>query len=420
VEKYHPTKCPDGVISLSVAENPMVEDLLTAAVASDGKGTTIDAINPSFRDFQIYYQPTHGSAPLLDAMSQFLTNKLLNLSNSLDKDGMVVGAGCNAVLENLAFVLASPGDSVMIPVPYYAAFEFDLVARAGLTIAPVTMNSTLSSVERYYPTRDALDQSYETSLKRGNTPKILLLSHPHNPLGICYPPHVVKECIDWARERKVHLISDEIYAGSVHSPCSTGPFVSALELASGHVPSSSGLGLGDYVHFVYALSKDFALSGLRVGVSYSENKHIRLPMQKLNDFCQVSSQTQMLVSEMLTDEEYLDSFLTEARQRVKHRCEVLIGLLEECSVPYLTPSAGLFLWIDFSEFLEDGGTMEARERALYLDMLHEFGLLFTPGMSMRNELPGYFRCVFTSATEEEFGVALERIRIFVNAKRRQK
>ena len=46
-------------------------------------------------------------------------------------DGIILGAGCNAVLENLCMCLAEPGDAVMIPTPYYAAFEFDLAARAG-------------------------------------------------------------------------------------------------------------------------------------------------------------------------------------------------------------------------------------------------------------------------------------------------
>jgi len=47
----------------------------------------------------------------------------------------------------------------------------------------------------------------------------------------------------------------------------------------------------------------------------------------------------------------------------------------------------------------------------------QYGLLFTPGMSMRNERPGFFRCVFTSASEEEFDLGLERICRFVKEQR---
>jgi len=47
----------------------------------------------------------------------------------------------------------------------------------------------------------------------------------------------------------------------------------------------------------------------------------------------------------------------------------------------------------------------------------QYGLLFTPGMSMRNERPGFFRCVFTSASEEEFDLGLDRICTFVKEQR---
>lgn len=103
--------------------------------------------------------------------------------------------------------------------------------------------------------------------------------------------------------------------------------------------------------------------------------------------------------------------------------------LTECAIPYLEGDSGLFLWMDFSQFLPtlEGGesnglgesqeSMDTRERALYLQLLKEFGLLFTPGRSMRNELPGFFRCVFTAASDDEFALGLERIKKFVAAKR---
>ena len=122
VEKYSPST-PNGALQLSVAENQMLEDLLQPALTSM-------YVNQEFPTDAIYYQPTHGRESFRKAMAEYLTN-LLELSSSMDPDGIVVGAGCNAVLENLCLCLAEPGEGVMIPTPYYAAFEFDLVARAG-------------------------------------------------------------------------------------------------------------------------------------------------------------------------------------------------------------------------------------------------------------------------------------------------
>ena len=251
-----------------------------------------------------------------------------------------------------------------------------------------TNTNTGSSIPKsaYYPNRTSLDQSYDAAKAAGSEPKILLLSHPNNPLGISYPPSVITECIRWAIEKKVHIVSDEIYAGSVyrHNDADTGEntFHSALTLAAADANADAdatvnkdhgtqqkertGLGISPYVHFVYALSKDFALSGLRVGVSYSENKDIRMPLQKLNDMCQISSQTQAMVEGMLSaavesdDDDgaatngqlwSTDTFLPQNQERIRMRCNRLQECLTIMGIPHLDADSGMFVWMDMSQFL---------------------------------------------------------------------
>jgi aspartate/methionine/tyrosine aminotransferase len=521
VTKFHPIHAPNGALQLSVAENQLselpvrgvvgvVEKNNDSVVTPPGGGsgnnndggeemTLVEVLSqlasstvprPSssssssssssdtftFEKDMIYYQPTQGSPGLRSAMAGYLhdlllssTSSTLSSSSSLtfNPDNIILGAGCNAVLENLCMCLTEPGDAVMIPTPYYAAFEFDLVARAGCTIVPVnTLNfhdesppsssSTTIPPSFYYPNKSSLNHAYQLSMEQtSRPPRVLLLSHPNNPLGICYPTEVMEECIEWCREREVHLISDEIYAGSVYrqkkmttSGGEEDTFVSAMSLASSSSSSSScsngeekkdeggvGLGLGPYIHLVYALSKDFALSGLRVGVAYTENEEILVPMQKLNDLCQISSQTQLLVERMLSayvvgekEEKFVDVYLKSNRQNIQTRCDKLQSCLTDIGIPHLPADSGLFVWMDFREFLpsldssiteelESLSSKEQRERVLYLKLMKEYGLLFTPGMSMRNERPGFFRCVFTAASEEEFELGLERIRVFVEEQR---
>lgn len=508
VTQYCPTTAPDGALQLGVAENQMLEDLLVPALSqyastastSDSDSTALDVFTADL----IYYQPTHGRPPLRQAFSAYL-ERILSLPNdTLDPEGLVMGTGCNAVLENLCITLAEPGEGVMIPTPYYAAFEFDLVARAGLSIIPVNTfhhsgvvglasrttgtggdaagstgtadstssddststtsctstddddDSTLSNnnnkaipMEAYYPTKAGLTATLQAAREEGESPRILLISHPNNPLGISYPPNVVQDCIDWCRDNKIHLISDEIYAGSIHADAddtntaddnNNNKFVSALSLGktvttTGTTNNKSSSSLGDYIHFVYSLSKDFALSGLRVGAVYSENQHIRMPLQKLNDLCQISSQTQVLVERMVTaktnnDMFWTTEFLKENNSRIRARCNALQAVLDEFHVDHLKATSGLFCWIDMSNYLEplhhDNDhndesleSMQTRERALYLELMNDFGLLFTPGLSMKNERPGFFRCVFTAASDQEFALALERLRTFCLAKEQQ-
>jgi aspartate/methionine/tyrosine aminotransferase len=530
ITKYSPIASPEGALQLSVAENQLCElpitgligivenggegeeggrggadsssaasnrqemtlaDVLSQLASSkcprpsdlgDGAGdATTSSTGNVFQRDMIYYQPTQGVPSLRRAMANYLQSLLLttntesssstSTSRQFNSDNIILGAGCNAVLENLCMCLANPGDAALIPTPYYASFEFDLSARAGCHIVPVntfhhhpdgrTVPSSCSNEpiasEYYYPNISSLDEAYHRALlETGRPPRILLLSHPNNPLGICYPPNVVQECINWCREKEVHLISDEIYAGSVYRKVRTTgeekgqpTFVSAMALGSSSVSNDAshnndGLGLGPYIHLVYALSKDFALSGLRVGVTYTENEEILLPLQKLNDMCQISSQTQLLVERMMcadaiteggdardgTDnsQKFFDVYMKVNNDHIRARCDKLHSFLSDVGIPSLPADSGLFVWMDLREFLpplvngvteatEPIESKEVRERQLYLTLMKKYGLLFTPGMSMRSERAGFFRFVFTAASEEEFELGLARLRTAVEEMR---
>ena len=64
-----------------------------------------------------------------------------------------------------------------------------------------------------------------------------------------------------------------------------------------------------------------------------------------------------------------------------------------------------------SESLE---SKERREQELYLLLMKKHGLMFTPKISMRNERPVCFRCVFTAASDGGFELGLQRLRKFMD------
>lgn len=139
---------------------------------------------------------------------------------------------------------------------------------------------------------------------------------------------------------------------------------------------------------------------------------------------QISSTTQLWTKNMMEHKQsngelWVTSFRRENHRRLEDRCQKLTTVLDECNIPYLPPTSGLFVWLDLSEFLPDDPSLSAeeKERKLYLRLVQDFGLLLTPGVSMRNEQPGFFRCVFTAATDNEFTLSLERFRKFAKSSR---
>ena len=231
------------------------------------------------------------------------------------------------------------------------------------------------------------------------------------------------ECLDWCEAKGLHLISDEIYGGSVFGG-DDGRWCGI-----GAVAARRGKRLGDRVHVVWSLSKDFALSGLRFGALYTENEAIQTPLRKLNDLCCVPSSTQVLVRDMLRDEDWVRYFESENKRRTRERYDRLASCLDKHDIPHLPADAGLFCWIDLRQWLREpvpsaGATAaeadeqgQAAERELYLTLMRDFGLLLTPGLSMRAEEPGLFRCVFTAAGATGFEEALKRFDRFGSSPR---
>jgi len=138
------------------------------------------------------------------------------------------------------FVLADEGDAVLIPAPYYARFESDMRVVAGCVPIPVYCKDPVVG-----PSPNELENATRKAEIRGHKVKILLLNNPNNPLGIIYPPHVMSNAIQWAQNRSIHTIANEIYALSTHQK-EGHSFQSVIKILDNK--------LGNYVHFLWSVS----------------------------------------------------------------------------------------------------------------------------------------------------------------------
>ncbi|KAJ0881898.1 putative 1-aminocyclopropane-1-carboxylate synthase [Helianthus annuus] len=114
----------------------------------------------------------------------------------------------------------------------------------------------------------------------------VLITNPSNPLGATIQRKVLEQILDFVTRKNIHLISDEIYSGSVfHSD----EFVSIAEILESRNYKDS-----ERCHIVYSLSKDLGLPGFRVGTVYSYNDQVVTTARRMSSFTLISSQTQFL------------------------------------------------------------------------------------------------------------------------------
>jgi aspartate/methionine/tyrosine aminotransferase len=173
--------------------------------------------------------------------------------------------------------------------------------------------------------------------------------------------------------------------------------------------------LGDDVHMIWGISKDFGASGLRYGVLYSQNELMLQGLATLSTFSGVSGPIQYLVSELLTDDVWLSSFLDESRRRLVNSYNICTEKLEEMVLPYIPAEAGMFVYVDFSSLLPQK-TFEW-ERKLG-EMMYQVRVVLTPGEAQNDASPGMFRICYAWVEPETLEIAMERLSQLVAKLRR--
>nr|XP_043608042.1 1-aminocyclopropane-1-carboxylate synthase-like [Erigeron canadensis] len=394
---FHLQNNPNGVIQMGLAENQLCFDLIQEWVEANPNASICTPQGAlDFKETAIF-QDYHGLPEFRTAIANFMSQVRGNRVK-FDPDRIVMSGGATGAHETVAFCLANPGEAFLVPTPYYPGFDRDLRWRTGVVLLPVVCESS----NGFKITRQALDTAYEKAKLDNIKVKGLLITNPSNPLGTFYDKDTLKDLVSFINEKNIHLVCDEIYAGTVTDG---DEFVSIAEIAD-----ECGNDL-DLIHIVYSLSKDMGFPGFRVGIIYSYNDHVVAIARKMSSFGLVSTQTQHLLASMLLDNKFVENFISQSRIRLAHRHDMFTRGLAQVGIGSLESKAGLFFWMDLRRFLKDP-TFES-EMTFWRIIINEIKLNVSPGQSFHCSEPGWFRVCFANMDDETTMIALRRIKTFV-------
>jgi len=203
-----------------------------------------DAAVQGIRDGKTRYTPAPGTVQLRQAIAQDLQTRF---GKEVDWNGIVVSNGAKHSLFNACFTLFGPGDEVLIASPYWTSFpQMVTLSRAE----PVFVSGAEDRDFRLTP--EDLESAFSDRTKG------LILCSPSNPSGGVYAFEELRAVVEWARDRGVWLLADEIYR--YINFADDGPATGILDL-----PQES---LGPFV-LIDGVSKAFAMTGWRIGFAYS-------------------------------------------------------------------------------------------------------------------------------------------------------
>ncbi|POO03749.1 L-threonine-O-3-phosphate decarboxylase [Trema orientale] len=405
---YDEAKNPNGIIQMGLAENQLSFDLLESWLADNPDAIGLMRSNGEsvFKELALF-QDYHGLSAFKNELVEFMA-KLRGNKVKFDPNKLVLTAGATSANETLMFCLADPGDAFLLPTPYYPGFDRDLKWRTGVEIVPIHCSSS----NGFRITSSALEDAYLQAQDQGLKVKGVLITNPSNPLGTTVTRGELDLLIDFAVAKEIHIVSDEIYSGTVFDDDEPS-FVSIAEAVNERDLGGASEAVRTRVHIVYSLSKDLGVPGFRVGMIYSEDEEVVSAATKMSSFGLISSQTQYTLSRMLSDEKFMRKYVGENRKRLKKRKEMLVSGLKGAGIKCLESNACLYCWVDMRVLLRSN-TFEA-EKELWKRVVYEVGLNISPGSSCHCSEPGWFRMCFANMSEETLHVAIERLNAFAES-----
>lgn len=392
---------PKGFVLLCVAENRLAFPLfaLDRLIMDDVRGS----ISPE----TAAYCDMRGRQSFRCAFAAMISRTVLH-GVKIDPDHLIVSSGCGALINHLAILLCEQGDAVLIPTPTYGALYNDFCVLAQTVVVDVPTDAE----NRFVPTEEGLELAFqEASIGRGLKCRLLFLINPHNPTGTVHTREELLVSIRWARKRSLHVVIDEIYANSVWD--SSIPFESVVNMLA---DDAIDMRMGDDIHVLWGLSKDFGMGGYRTGVLYTRNEQLFAAFGNINYFTTVSNDTQDCIAALLSDDNWVDLYLTESRRLLRASYTALTSILSEAGIPFVPATSGMFVWLDLRHLLPESvlesSDKFASEKALTRILFEEWKILFTPGEAQHAPEPGFYRVCYAYMPIEAVTEAFSRLATF--------
>lgn len=313
-----------------------------------------------------FYTPTSGIVELREKAFEWMN---INYGTHYTLENSFATNGGKYALYALFQAFLETGDEILILDPYWVSYP-SMAHLAGATskILSTTFENgwkiTVSEIQ------NALCEKT----------KMLILNNGSNPTGVLYTREELKNIAKVCFENNILLVSDEVYSGLTYDDAE---YVSCGEFSE----------FVENIVVVQSMSKNFAMSGWRVGFIFATKEII----SQLSTFQGQSTSGTSSISQWAAVAAFEHS--KEIMPEIKHELEMRRNIFAEKfekifqkKIP--VPKCGLYYFIPMHFF----GSVGENSLEFCMQMLDRANVAMVPGIAFGKE--GYVRCSFGGEMEE--------------------
>ena len=358
----------DDVISLGIGEPDFVspEPIIEAGIQALKDGETSYTSNAGIRELRDLIASDYAERYGIDYDPE---------------DEIIATVGCSEAMQLAMQTLVEPGDEVLIPEPCFVSYGPSARFAGGDVVHVPT------SVEHDFQVTAADIAPHVTDRS-----KVLFIGYPNNPTGAVLERDTLKEIAELVVEEDLIVISDEIYDRLIYGD--------AYE--TGHVCAASIDALRDRTIIIGGFSKNFAMTGWRIGYAAGPKPLLR-GMYKVHQYMIMSAPTVSQIG-ALAGMKAGGEHVASMRRSYDERRRTIVEGLNESGLPTFEPQGAFYA---FPDIRPTGLSSEAFAQQL----LQEEQVACVPGDAFGPSGEGFVRCSYATSLEE-IEDALTRIERF--------
>ncbi len=364
------------IFKLISEESSSNNPLLNAGIGvpdSDTPELLLETLEQAIRKPEnMRYGSFDGKSELLNEISLWLKETYGIEANPKDEIALVFGT--KSGLSSIPSVLLNKDDTVLLPVPSYPDYI------QGIALAQAKYEEIQLKEENNY----LVDySSIPTELSKKG--KLIFLNYPSNPIGAVATKEFYKETVNWAKLNNIIVVQDHAYSDFYYEKDSSPCFIST--------PEAKDVGIE-----FFSFSKNFSISGLRIGFAVG-NKEIIKGLKVYNSIfhANIYGAIQDTVITALKNHKVLTSNIKET---FKNRINKITRKLDELGYSYFKPKGGIFIWLKVKEGFNSQSFFEL--------LLKKYRIVTMPGHVFGSGGENYIR-LSLSLSDKQIDTLLEKL-----------